>query len=135
MITSIQNKADLLITPRKGGEPDHAAAKGLAAARKQLDVSHDVPESDRRAVIERTALDQGRLAKAVAALNDALKSADARVNLQIDQESDQVVVKVLKESGEVIRQFPPKEVLEMAKYLSEEGALPADKGVLLEERV
>jgi uncharacterized FlaG/YvyC family protein len=42
---------------------------------------------------------------------------------------------VLKESGEVIRQFPPKEILELAKYLSEEGALPADKGIFLEGRI
>lgn len=125
MITSVHNKADLLITPRKGGEPDKAAATRPPAARTQPDSSRDAVQSTDRAVLDR----------AVAAVGEALKSAGTHVKLQLDQDSDQVVVKVLKESGEVIRQFPPKELLELAKYLSEEGMLPPDKGVLFEGRV
>lgn len=130
MVTSVHNKADLLITPRKGGEPDKAPAARSAAARTQPDSSHDASRSTDRAGFDRKALDH-----AVDAVSHALKSAGTHVKLQLDQESDQVVVKVLKESGEVIRQFPPKEVLELAKYLSEEGKLPADKGVLVEGRI
>jgi flagellar protein FlaG len=52
----------------------------------------------------------------------------------VDEKTDQVVVKVIKESGEVIRQFPPEEILELARYLSEERMDQPDKGVLLEER-
>ena len=125
MITSVHNKADLLITPRKGSEPDDAAAKRPAAARTQRYSPQGAHQPADLAVLERAA----------AAVNEALRSANTHVNLQIDQDSEQVVVKVLKESGEVIRQFPPKELLELAKYLSEEGALPVDKGVLLEGRI
>jgi flagellar protein FlaG len=125
MITSVHHKADLLIAPRKGGEPDDAEAKRPAAARMQRDTPQGALQPAERAVLERAA----------AVVNDALKAADTRVNLQIDQDSEQVVVKVLKESGEVIRQFPPQELLELAKYLSEEGSLPSDKGVLLEGRM
>lgn len=125
MITSVHNKADLLITPRKGGEPDKAGATRLPAARTQPDSSREASQSTDQAVLDR----------AVAAVGEALKSAGTHVKLQLDQDSDQVVVKVLKESGEVIRQFPPKEVLELAKYLSEEGTLPPDKGILFEGRI
>ena len=125
MITSVHNKADLLITPRKGGGPDDAAAKRPAVARTQRDSPQGALQPADRTALERAA----------AAVNDALRLANTHVNLQIDQDSEQVVVKVLKESGEVIRQFPPKEVLELAKYLSEEGTLPPDKGVLFEGRI
>jgi Uncharacterized flagellar protein FlaG len=125
MVTPVHNKADLLITPRKGGEPDDAAAKRPAAAGTQRDALQSARQPADRAVLERAA----------AAVNDALRAADTHVNLQIDQDSEQVVVKVLKESGEVIRQFPPEEVLELARYLSEEGTLPPDKGVFLESRI
>lgn len=37
MITSVTGKADLLTTPARGGEPDHAAAKQPTAARTQSD--------------------------------------------------------------------------------------------------
>jgi len=130
MITPINNKADLLITPRTGGEPDEAAAKRPAAARTQLDSHHDVSQPTERTVFDRSTLNQ-----AAAIVSEVLRSMDTHVELQIDQESDQVVVKVLKDSGEVIRQFPPKELLELAKYLSQEGKLPTDKGVLVEGRV
>jgi flagellar protein FlaG len=125
MITPVYHKADLLIVPRKGGEPDDAEAKRPAAARTQRDTPQGALQPADRAVLERAA----------AAVNDALRAADTHVNLQIDQDSEQVVVKVLKESGEVIRQFPPQELLELAKYLSQEGMLPADKGVLIEGRI
>jgi len=130
MITSVHHKADLLIVPRKGGEPDHAAAKRPAAARTRPDFPDDAPEPG-----ERAALDRASLKKAVDIVNDALRSANTHVNLQIDQESNQAVVKVINDAGEVIRQFPPKEVLQLAKYLAKEGTLPADKGVVLEGRM
>ncbi len=130
MITPVSNKADLLTMPRKGGEPDKAAATRPAAARTQPDSPQDASRSTDRAVLDRAALDH-----AVATVGEALKSAGTQVKLQLDQESDQVVVKVLKDSGEVLRQFPPQELLELAKYLSQEGMLPADKGVLIEGRI
>src|SRR5262249_49066936 len=108
MVTPVHNKADLLIAPHKRGEPDKAAATRPAAARTQLDSPHDTLKLD-----ERSALGRASLKRAIDTVNDALKAADTRVNLQLDQESEQVVVKVVKESGEVIRQFPPKEVLEL----------------------
>ena len=135
MITPVSNKADLLTTPRKGGEPDKAAATRPSAARTQLDSPQETRRSDEHAVIGQVAVDRAQLDKAAAAVNDALQSAGTQVKLQLDRESDQVVVKVVKESGEVIRQFPPKAVLELAKYLAQEGTLPPDKGVLLEGRI
>lgn len=131
MITPVNNKADLLIMPRPGGEPDTATAKRPAAAWTQPD-SHRA-ENSRHAGSE--PLDRAVLDRAVVKVSDALKSAGTQVKLLVDQESEQVVVKVMKESGEVIRQFPPEEVLELAKYLEKEHRLPEGKGVLVEERV
>jgi flagellar protein FlaG len=131
MITPVSNKADLLTMPRPGGEPDNATAKRPAAAWMQPEshraesASHVEPESSDRVALDRAAV----------RVNEALKSAGTRVKLLVDQESEQVVVKVLKESGEVIRQFPPEELLELAKYLEKEHRLPEGKGVLVEERV
>jgi flagellar protein FlaG len=51
------------------------------------------------------------------------------LKFEIDDSTDRVVVKVIeKDSGEVIRQFPPKEVLELAKFFN------ASKGFLLKEQ-
>lgn len=119
MITPVNKTADLLTTPQHGGEPADAAAPKPAAARMQ-------PGSDKTPSepIDRAVLDQ-----AVAKVSDLIKTTDAKLRLEVDDETKRVVVKVLnEESGEVIRQFPAKEILEMAKHL------PSSKGVLLTER-
>ena len=63
MITSVHNKADLLITPRKGGEPDKAAATRPAAARTQPDSPHDASRSTDRAALDRAAAQFAALAR------------------------------------------------------------------------
>ncbi len=61
------------------------------------------------------------LAEAVDELNQHFKGL-SRTHLQfnIDDEADQLVVKVMDvEKDEVIRQIPPKEILELAAFLKE----------------
>lgn len=119
MITPVSKTADLLTTPHHGGEPEEAAAARPTAARTQTR-SDKTPSKP----IDRATLDQ-----AVAKVSDVFKSTDTKLRMEVDDDTKRVVVKVLREdSGEVIRQFPPKEVLELAKYLS------SSKGVLLKEK-
>jgi flagellar protein FlaG len=119
MITPVTGKADLLTTPARGGEPDHAAAKQPTAARTQSDT-----DNQPTAPIERATLEQ-----AVAKVSEELKTHDTNLKFEIDDSTDRVIVKVIeKDSGEVIRQFPPKEVLNLAKYFN------SSKGLLLKEQ-
>ena len=119
MITSVTSKADLLTTPARGSEPDHAAAKQPSAARTQSDT-----ENTPTVPVDRTALEQ-----AVAKVSEDIKAHDTNLKFEIDDSTDRVVVKVIeKDSGEVIRQFPPKEVLELAKFFN------TSKGLLLKEQ-
>jgi flagellar protein FlaG len=126
VITPVSNKADILNTmPRKGGEPDDATNKRPAEARKQPD-----PQGALSGPIDRESLE-----RAVVTVSEALHLGDTRTRLEIDQDAGQAVVKVLKESGEVIRQFPPEELLKLAKYLSDRETLPSGKGFLVKELV
>lgn len=119
MITPVTGKADLLTTPARGGEPDHAAAKQPTAARTHTDT-----DNQPTAPIDRATLEQ-----AVAKVSEELKAHDTNLKFEIDDSTDRVVVKVIeKDSGEVIRQFPPKEVLNLAKYFN------SSKGLLLKEQ-
>lgn len=119
MITPVNKTADLLTTPRHGGEPEDAAAARPTAARTQ-------PGSDKT---PSESIDRATLDRAVAKVSDLFKSTDTKLRMEVDDDTKRVIVKVLREdSGEVVRQFPPKEILEMAKYLS------SSKGVLLKEQ-
>ncbi|MCP9470681.1 MAG: flagellar protein FlaG [Nitrospira sp.] len=132
MITQAVSKTDLLTAFYKEGGPDRSFLT------KQADPTRKAELSSR---VEAAGLlygaDGGRvvLDRAMGTVEHMLRSAGLEVKLLVDEETEQVVVKVIKESGEVIRQFPPEEILGLARYLSEEQADQQDKGVLLEERV
>ena len=77
----------------------------------------------------RTAADRAMVDQAAAKIGEVLELADPRLKIRVDDETERVVVKVVEqESGEVIRQIPPEELLELEKYLS------SPRGLLLHER-
>lgn len=62
---------------------------------------------------------------AVAKLNEIVQSQQTNVSFFVDEEADETVIKVFDtETGELIRQYPPEEILSMKAKLSQSlGAL------------
>jgi flagellar protein FlaG len=59
-----------------------------------------------------------------------LSSNDSRLHYEVDQDLHRLVVKVLNgESGDLVRQIPPEEVLRVAKFLQD------NPGRLVDERI
>ena len=119
MITNVTSKVDL---PAAANNRSQAAAppreKPVAEHTHGPDFSFASPT-------DRVALEQ-----AVSKVRDALQQSGSHLQIEVDPDLERVIVKILKEgSGEVIRQIPPKEVIDLAKNLS--GA----KGVLFGEHV
>ncbi|MBH0178959.1 MAG: flagellar biosynthesis protein FlaG [Nitrospira sp.] len=75
-------------------------------------------------------IDRAAIDRAAAKVDKVLESTDPRLKIEVDDETDRVIVKVVQQdSGKVIRQIPPEELLELEKYLS------SAKGLLLHEQV
>lgn len=71
---------------------------------------------------------RGSLEQAVGKVREILQQSDAHLQIEVDPDLHRVVVKILNgDSGEVIRQIPPQEVIELAKNVSNH------KGLLFEE--
>jgi len=69
------------------------------------------------------------LEKVVADANANLQYANTSLHFQLDNDTDKVVVRVVSnETGEVIRQLPPEELLKMAAELSKITAEMKEKG-------
>ena len=67
--------------------------------------------------------------QAAARVKDALRGTTSRLEIEIDSDLHKVVVKILNgESGEIIRQIPSQELLDLAKQLGD------PKGLLIRER-
>ncbi len=81
-------------------------------------------------------IDTQELEKVTAALNKFIQSRQRSLQFSQDHESGRIIIRVInKETNEVVRQFPPEELLSISNALHktlEEGSTP-DNGFLLEE--
>ena len=67
--------------------------------------------------------------QAAARVTEVLRGTTSRLEFEIDPDLDKVVIKIRNgESGEIIRQIPSQELLDLAKYIDE------PKGFLVSER-
>ena len=67
--------------------------------------------------------------QAAARVKEVLRGTTSRLEIEIDHDLHKAVIKIFNgESGEIIRQIPTQELLDLAKYLDE------PKGLLIRER-
>lgn len=122
MIQHVAPKVDLPDIPHRAHDAAEVAARQLREAHKRADSNPAQPDQSNpvdRAVIERAA----------AKVSKALDFTDPRLKIEVDDEAERVVIKVVEQdSGKVIRQIPPEELLQLEKYLS------SAKGLLLHEQ-
>lgn len=63
-------------------------------------------------------------------MNDQLKSMNRSIRFSVDENSKDIVVRVVDENtGEVVMQIPPEEVLKLRERLSEMSGLLVEKQV------
>ncbi|MDH4085391.1 MAG: flagellar protein FlaG [Nitrospira sp.] len=119
MIHSVTPKADLRVERIRGDEPSSAIGQ-KPKVRKE--------DTEARSTFQVFA-ERSRIEQAAAKVSEVLSQANPQLRIRVDDETEQVVVKVVEqESGEVIRQIPPEELLDLEKYLS------SLKGLLLQEQ-
>lgn len=98
------------------------AAKPIRREDSKADI--DVETSSQEATPTREQVTQ-----AAARVAEVLRGTTSRIEIDIDPDLNRAVIKIFNgESGEIIRQIPAKELVELAKYLDE------PKGVLVSER-
>jgi flagellar protein FlaG len=67
--------------------------------------------------------------QAAARVKEVLRGTTSRLEIEIDPDLHKAVIKILNgESGEIIRQIPSQELLDLAKHLDD------PKGLLIRER-
>lgn len=115
MITNVTSKVDL---PAAANNKSQPRTKPVVEHQHGADFSFASPT-------DRVALEQ-----AVSKIKEAFQQSGSQLQIEVDPDLERVIVKILKgDSGEVIRQIPPKEVIDLAKNLA------GTKGVLFEEHV
>jgi len=86
----------------------------------------------KQSVIEKDSVREDKANRVAAVLADkSVEMKNVRLQFEVDAESRRVVIKVLdRESGEIIRQIPPEEMVHVSKVLSE---LTDQKGYIVND--
>ena len=114
MITNVTSTVDLPAAANNKSQPTTLPrTKPVEGHTQGADFSFASPT-------DRVALEQ-----AVSKVKEAVQQSGSQLQIEVDPDLERVIVKILNgDSGEVIRQIPPKEVIDLAKNLSEaKGAL------------
>ena len=83
-------------------------------------------EKDKKGLIQKLTKDE--LEKIKEATNEVLAQLNIQLDFEIDKTLGKVIVKVInKETGKVIRQIPPEEMLKIAKRMEEMSGILIDK--------
>ena len=86
-------------------------------------------EADLRTPTPASTPTKEQVEQAAVRVKEVLRGTTSRLEIEIDSDLDKVVIKILNgESGEIIRQIPAQELLDLAKHLDE------PKGLFVRER-
>jgi flagellar protein FlaG len=92
--------------PQRGTQDKQAAPAKKTAEEKQVSGLPVISDSDIKAALEK--------------VNSKIAKVSSSLKFQYRQESQQLIVKIVdNESGEVIKQYPPEEFLDMMDRISD----------------
>jgi flagellar protein FlaG len=118
MVQNIRPPNDPYFVPR----PSESVAKSVRGVDSRMEADIKTPTPAPTPTKE-------QVEQAAARVTEVLRGTTSRLEIEIDPDLHQAIVKILNgESGEIIRQIPSKELVELAKYLDE------PKGLLVSER-
>ena len=127
MIASISQGASSVISVSVGQEIRVRDNQKVGVIDKQTPI--DKKAADRK---ESTEFQESQVPKnapeqikeVITRLQTTLQNIEPRIELSVDKELKQVIVRILdKESGELIRQIPSEEVLELDRFFADQSGL------------
>jgi flagellar protein FlaG len=127
MIASISQGASSVISVSVGQEIRVRDNQKVGVIDKQTPI--DKKAADRK---ESTEFQESQVPKnapeqikeVITRLQATLQNIEPRIELSVDKELKQVIVRILdKESGELIRQIPSEEVLELDRFFADQSGL------------
>lgn len=114
----------------KINRPEQSAAGGEKAREKSRETNEEIKKA--------VAVTKAELDAAVKNANDTGQLLKRKLSFSVDDATERVVVKILdEESGEIVRQVPPQEMLKIAAHLKQlremnDQVMGAVKSVILD---
>ena len=117
------------IQPPQGPYVPQCQSEGAAKPARVVNSEDSRVETDLRTPSPAPTPTKENVEQAAARVKEVLRGTTSRLEIEIDPDLHKAVVKIRNgESGEIIRQIPTQELLDLAKHLEE------PKGLLIRER-
>ena len=133
MISTISQNASSVISVSVGQEIRVRDGQKAGEAEKLSKIDKKIADQKESAELQETQVPKNapeQIKEVLTRLENTLQNVDPKIELSVDEELNQVIVRILdKESGELIKQFPPEEVLELDRFFADQS------GLLVEENV
>ena len=139
MIQPINNSSGALNSPLNGVKPSNSMELQLKNAIgpstlggvKENTATSSVSSKENNREIDASKVDNKLVDDAIKKANASLDGLSSSLSFSRDDKSGKTITKLIdKESGETIRQFPSKEMIEIARSLGE-----AKNGIFISEKV
>ncbi len=128
MINSVPETTTLALSGGQGPR-ERSGAKAISDQTQVQDKQLQSPVSS-SSENRNDASEADDIQKVVSEIQDSVNQIDPQVQFSVEQDLNRVVVKVVeRDSGELIRQFPPEEVLRVQRFFEEQSG-----GIILEEQ-
>jgi len=123
---NVQSRSNLLehnLTQQNMTQPNDIKAKDNYE--KNNKIEEEIPLDNREAQ-EKT--DEKKIINAIEAVNKKMQGNDKEFQFSIHEKTKQIIVKVIdRQSGEVIKEFPPEKILDMIAKMWETAGLFVDE--------
>ena len=133
MVSTISQNASSIISVSVGQEIRVRDSQKVGEAEKQLRIDKKVAERKESVELQESEVPNKapeQIKEVLARLQTTLQNVEPKIELSVDEELNQVIVRILdKESGELIKQLPPEEVLELDRFFADQS------GLFVEEKI
>jgi flagellar protein FlaG len=135
-IRPLGNTTQSGFTPTEKSAGASGATGTLATSTSATSATAAAPTETTQAVQQPAAvLSSGQLEQVVKELNKTMASLKQGVEFSIDSDTHETIIKVVdQQTKEVIRQYPSKEALEIAKSLAESKSADKLQGLFIQQQ-
>ena len=133
MISTISHNASSVISVSVGREIRVRESQKFGEVEKLRPIDKKIADRKESTELQEVQIPKNapeQIKEVIARLQTTLQDVEPRIELSVDQELNQVILRILdKESGELIRQIPSEDVLELERFLAEQSGLFVEENI------
>ena len=133
MISTISHNASSVISVSVGREIRVRESQNFGEIEKLRPIDKKIADQKESTELQEAQIPKSapeQIKEVITRLQTTLQDVEPRLELSVDQELHQVILRILdKESGELIRQIPSEDILELKRFLADQSGLFVEKNV------